>query len=151
MVDLQLSLPRGTKLNSMTVELSLAIVIPLAFWVFDILAKVLGALPTEDVGADLCLVGVSFNATTLLTSLFYSGSLTEVDAKRLTAIYSTTLILSLVLYVFSLILIAPSAGRSYPALFSWLRGKSWKVTLTVILGFIALSAEIGIFVDYFKH
>ncbi|HEX8131065.1 MAG TPA: hypothetical protein VF527_18335 [Pyrinomonadaceae bacterium] len=134
----------------MTVELTLAIIIPLAFWLFDILAKVLGALSTEDVGADLCLVGISFNATTLLTSLFYSGSLTEADAKRLTAIYSATLIVSLVLYIFSLILIAPT-GRSYPALFQWLRGKSWKVALTVVLGFIALSVEVAIFVNYFKN
>jgi hypothetical protein len=134
----------------MTIELTLAVLIPLAFWLFDIFAKILGALSTEDVGADLCLVGVSFNGTTLLATLFNSGILTGDDAKRLTVIYTTTLVVSLILYVFSLILIAPASGRPYPALIAWLRGRSWKVTLTVVLGFIALSIEIIIFMQHFK-
>lgn len=134
----------------MIVAITLAIFIPLAFWLFDFFIKVLGAFKTDDVGADLCLFGVSFNGSTLLTSAMsssWAGASASEDLTRcLSALTGGSFAVSLLLYVFSMILISPSRRRGFPAAINWLRGRSWVVPLTVFLGFITLVIEIGLYV-----
>ena len=134
----------------MIVAVTLAILIPLAFWLLDVFVKVLGAFSTDDVGADLCLFGVSFNGSTLLTAAMssrYAGAAAASDsAAFLSALTGASLILSMILYVFSMILISPSRPRTFPVAIAWLRARSWRVSLTVFLGFITLAIEIGLYV-----
>jgi succinate dehydrogenase hydrophobic anchor subunit len=114
---------------------------------------VLGSIPTDDIGADLCLFGVSFNTTTLLvstvSSAFKVGLKNPELANKFVAIAVTALVISLILYVFSLILIAPSRRKSYPRFIQMLRKKSWRVKFTVIIGFFALAIQIAIYVSTF--
>lgn len=134
----------------MIVALALAIFIPLAFWLLDVLIKVLGAFKTDDVGSDLCLFGVSFNGSTLLTSAMSSSwagaSVSEDLTRFLSALTAGSLIVSLLMYVFSMILISPSRRRTFPRAISWLRSRSWVVSFTVFLGFITIAIEIGLYV-----
>jgi|SRR5215213_3001802 len=137
----------------MIVALTLGIFIPLAFWLFDTLVKVLGSISTDDIGADLCLFGVSFNVTTLLISSISSelrtGNGNENSVKQLVAIASLALMISLIFYVFSLLLIAPSRRKSYPNFIRSLRANPNKVTITVIIGFAMVLTQTIIYVLHF--
>jgi hypothetical protein len=120
--------------------------VPLIFWLFDTLVKQLGSIPTDDVGADLCLVAVSFNSTTLLTALVSTATgSNQATRDGLVGLTSASLGASLILYVFALILIAPPGPLPLPALLRWLKAKTWKTILAVVLGFLALSSEVGLY------
>jgi hypothetical protein len=114
--------------------IALAILIPLAFWAFEVLVKVLGEFPVDDIGADLCLFGVSFNGSTMLAA--------AVSARAYPAASGGIFVVSLLLYMFAMILVSPK-NFPYP-LIQWLR--PWKVGLTVSLGFAALFVEIILYI-----
>jgi hypothetical protein len=131
------------------VELLLAVAIPLLFWVLDSLIKVLGQVSIEDVGADLCLFGVSFNVTTLLTRAFkFTTQGRAEDVQWFTLVFALVLGASLILYVFAILLLTPTS-HVIPAPISWLRGKTWKVKFTSFVGALALSGEIIIYLKVF--
>lgn len=137
----------------MLAALTLGIFIPLAFWLFDTLVKVLGSISTDDIGADLCLFGVSFNVTTLLISSISTGlgagKGDENSVEHLVAIASLALVVSLIFYVFSLLLIAPSRRKSYPSFIRSLRANPYKVTITVTIGFAMILTQTIIYVLHF--
>jgi hypothetical protein len=119
----------------MVSELAIALLIPLAFWVFEVLIKVLGDFSLDDVGADLCLFGVSFNGSAMLAA--------AVSTRAYAASAGAILVGSLLLYIFSMILVSPRRFP-YPAV-RWLQTRTWKVSMTVFLGFTALVAEITLY------
>jgi hypothetical protein len=148
-----LTFPQMTLYNAgpyMNPEFLLAVAIPLGFWLFDTILKVLGRIDYSDVGADLCLFCISFNTTTIFVHALKSGNTVELEAQRLTAICVGVLVYSLIIYVFSLIVIAPKR-RKYPRFFEWFRNKSWSVTFTVALGFLSLFLEIAIYLSLYKR
>jgi succinate dehydrogenase hydrophobic anchor subunit len=130
------------------IALTLGIFIPLLFWVFDVLVKVLGSYEIDGVGADLCLLGISFNGSTLLTSAMSTPgtAATAASAGYLSAVTGLSLAVSLLIYIFAMIVLAPDRGQKFPALFNWLRRRRWKIILTIFLGFVTVGAEIGSYV-----
>jgi hypothetical protein len=99
--------------------LSFAIAVPILFWMLDTLIKVLGSFSVEDVGCDLCLIGITFNATTLLNSRFSQVALLALAA-------------SFVFYVFSLAVVSPSRRNTWPKAIAWFR--SLRNRANVIIG-----------------
>lgn len=132
-------------------RLMLAFLIPVLFWMFDAIAKLLGSISIEDIGADLCLFGVSFNVTTLLISttstLLRSKDNTPDASDSIVVIALLALVVSLILYVFSLLLIAPTPQLSYPQWISRLiqRPQSWRVTLTIRIGIISSITQLAVY------
>ena len=137
------------------IKVALAIFIPLGFWALDFLAKVLGSLPVDDVGTDLCLFALSFSATTLLVSstsrAFRLGVNNEAIVQVLIVIALIAMVLSFLLYMFALILIKPSRARLRPLWIQRLREKpqDWKVNLTVGLGLFTLIMQITLYIIFF--
>jgi hypothetical protein len=128
----------------MITELTLAMAIPLGFWILDTFLKIFGQIDYDDVGADLCLFGISFNTTTIFFHALKSGSPVELEAQRLTALCVGILLYSLIVYVFALIVIAPRE-KKYPPFFERFRNRPWSVKLTVVIGFLSLFFEIVIY------
>jgi hypothetical protein len=129
----------------MIIAVALAVFIPLGFWLFDVIVKLLGAFQTDDVGADLCLFGVSFSGSTLLASAMSSQS-ARATAPLLSALTGGSLVISLIIYMFSMVLISPSPGLALPVGIRWLRNRSWRVAFTVFLGFFTVAVEIALYV-----
>jgi hypothetical protein len=134
----------------MTIALILAVFIPLGFWAFDIVVKVLGSIPTDDTGADLCLFGISFNVTTLLQTItsHIARPSEEIGPSipPYVALSSAALVASLILYVFCLILIAPQS-RQYPPIIQKLRRNPRKALyITVVLGFLTVATEVALYI-----
>ena len=124
-----------------------AVFVPLSFWLFDTLVKLLGSISIDDVGADLCLFAISFNATTLLTALAESAANASSLARdQLVAFTSIALVVSLLLYVTSVLVIAPPGSNTLPPPFPWIKSRPWKVAFTVALGFVAVAVEVGVYV-----
>jgi|GEM_PF-6187246 glucan phosphoethanolaminetransferase (alkaline phosphatase superfamily) len=128
----------------MIFALILGILIPLLFWLFDTLIKVYGSIPVDDIGADLCLFAVSFNITTIFISSV-SSSLGEIGEGYAT-IAALALIVSLILYVFTLTIIAPGKRKKYPSLIQKLRINPNRVFITVVIGFTIVFTQTMIYV-----
>src|SRR5438874_398416 len=108
--------------DTTSVRLATAIIIgfaiPLLFWLFDVCTKFLAALSTEDVGADLCLLGLSFGLTTMIpeAAKLHAGEASD----KTIAFGALGAAASIVLYVITLILIAPEhPARPAPRLVTW--------------------------------
>src|SRR6266498_1974158 len=100
--------------------------VPLLFWLFDVCTKFLGRLSTEDVGADLCLLGLSFGLTTMIpeaTKLRAGKASEEILLLGLLGVA-----VSIVLYVVTLIIIAPEdSTRRMQIIVNWARRLTWRV------------------------
>ena len=134
-------------MSALTISLIAAVFVPLSFWLFDTLVKLLGSVSIEDVGADLCLFSVSFNATTLLGALAQAAAQRPPAAREeIAALASVALVTSLLLYVLSVLIIAPAGSQPLPKILMWLKSLSWKISLTVAFGFISTGVEVGVYV-----
>jgi predicted branched-subunit amino acid permease len=135
----------------MAAELTIGIDIPLAFWVFDVLGKMIGGLQIDDIGADLCLLGLSFSATTLLLSLFSTAFEIKPQNEELIGQLAGTaagaLLISLIAYMFSLSLIATSSDETFPRLLRLIRDSDWNVRVTVAIGFAVVAIQTVVYVS----
>jgi hypothetical protein len=135
----------------MAAELTIGIAIPLAFWVFDVLGKMIGGLQIDDIGADLCLLGLSFSATTLLLSLFSTAFEIKPQNEELIGQLAGTaagaLLISLIAYMFSLSLIATSSDETFPRLLRLIRDSDWNVRVTVAIGFAVVAIQTVVYVS----
>lgn len=136
----------------MVTAVASAIFVPIAFWIFDVLVKVLGGIDTDDMGADLCLIGIVFGSTSLLSikilSTFQNSTIDKESAEQLVTWVILLLIVSIIIYIFSLILIAPGEREDYPSWINEIRSNNNKVRYTIIAGLMVLAIETFIYVWY---
>jgi hypothetical protein len=124
----------------MILAIALGIVIPLLFWLFDTLVKVYGSIPVDDIGADLCLFAISFNVTTMV------GSSLGMGREGYATIAALALVVSLILYIFTLSIIAPRRRKKFPGVIQMFRNKPNRITITVIIGFTTVLVQTTIYV-----
>jgi hypothetical protein len=128
----------------MILALTLGIVIPLLFWLFDTLVKVYGSISIDDIGADLCLFAISFNVTTIFISSV--GSSLGAGREGYATVAALALIVSLIFYIFTLSIIAPGRRKKFPNIIRVLRNNPNKVAITVGIGFAIVLAQTTIYV-----
>jgi hypothetical protein len=111
----------------------------------------IGGLQIDDIGADLCLLGLSFSATTLLLSLFSTAFEIKPQNEELIGQLAGTaagaLLISLIAYMFSLSLIATSSDETFPRLLRLIRDSDWNVRVTVAIGFAVVAIQTVVYVS----
>lgn len=123
----------------MIIALALGVFIPVLFWFFDFIIKLLGNISTDDIGADLCLFAISFNFSTLFVS--FVGTSLNIVSQGYVAVALIALLISLIIYIFILLIITPRRSKKYPAVIQSLRNSSNKKTITVVIGFVTVFAQ----------
>ena len=123
-----------------------AFVIPFLFWGIDVVAKQLGGIDIADSGADLCLIGLSFSCTSMLSSAilasFQNGVVNRNSVDHLTSFTQTFVLVSLLIYLIALLLVKESDANT-PQWLKSLRERQFPITIG--FGFIMLFAEAIIY------
>jgi|SRR6185436_9579959 len=123
--------------SDLSATIIMTFAVPVVFCILDAVTKFNCQMSTEDIGADICLVGAAASLTIAADADL---------AERLgtsTGIAALLLLCALVGYMCCLTVVSPPvAGRSYPAVLRWIRLSPLRVPVTVLVGVSLVGTEL---------